>query len=62
MEPKFTRLSNLAKGFLSLYPAFYNGNSNEVILVNEDSLENEPECIKYCLDNVGLSMQQNEDN
>ena len=50
LEPKFTRLANLQRGFISLYPAFYNGVDNTIVLVNEDSVDNEPECLRYSLD------------
>lgn len=61
LEPKFEKLTNLPKGFISLYPAFYDGQNNEIILVNEDSVDNEPECLKYQLDSAGLNLQQTEE-
>ena len=55
LEPRFTRVPNMKRGFISLYPAFYDGVENQIILVNEDSIENEPECLRYNLDQIGYT-------
>ena len=44
----------MPRGYISLYPAFYDGQDNSIILVNEDSVENEPDCLKYSLDEAGI--------
>ena len=54
LEPKFTRMANMRKGFISLYPPFYDGLNNALMLVNEDSADNEPECLRYTLDEAGF--------
>ena len=54
LEPKFSRLKNLTCGYISLYPPFYNGQENTLLMVNEDSIDNEPDCLKYELDTCGL--------
>ena len=45
----------MPRGYISLYPAFYDGQDNSIILVNEDSVENEPDCLKYSLDDAGIN-------
>ena len=55
LEPRFTRVANMKRGFISLYPAFYDGVENQIVLVNEDSVENEPECLRYNLDQIGYT-------
>jgi len=58
LEPKFTRLNNMPRGFISLYPAFFDGQENALLLVNEDSFDSEPECLRYHLDTAGLTNGQ----
>ena len=54
LEPRFTRLADLPRGFISLYPPFYDGQDNALLLINEDSIEDEPDCLRYRLDESGL--------
>ena len=62
LEPKFTKLANLSRGFLSLYPPFYDGMTHSLLLINEESVDDEPDCISYNLHECGIdeSMQQNQ--
>ena len=55
LEPDFTRMQNMSRGFVSLYPAFFDGENNSLLLINEDSINSEPECLRYHLDQVGIA-------
>ena len=54
LEPKFTSLTNLSRGFLSLYPPFYDGMTHSLLLINEESVDDEPDCISYSLHDCGI--------
>lgn len=60
LEPKFSRITNLSRGFISLYPPFYDGRNHSLLLVNEDSGDNEPDVLRYNLNECGIDYTANQ--